>query len=144
MGTTFCALTFHNDRVAVSHVGDSRIYLSRDGALEQLTQDHCWTRGLFPYVAEEDHPSKGVLTRAIGTLPEVEPAIRLMTPQPQDLFLICTDGLSDMLTHDEIESALNRPLTIGEKARLLVSSAKQKGGGDNITVILVEVSHGDL
>lgn len=142
MGTTFCALTFHDGKVGVSHVGDSRMYLLRNNTLEQLTKDHCWTRETLFALGFEDRMSKGVLTRALGTMPSVEPTIRLMSIQPNDLFLLATDGLSDMVSHEEIESILNRPMTIGERVRMLVASAKQKGGGDNITVVLVEVSNG--
>jgi PPM family protein phosphatase len=142
MGTTFCSLTFHNGKAAVSHVGDSRVYHLRDSVLEQLTKDHCWTRGLAFIPQSEEHMTKGVLTRAIGTTAKVEPTIQLIPVQANDLFLLCTDGLSDMVTHGEIESILNRPMTIGERVRMLVACAKQKGGGDNITVILIEVLNG--
>lgn len=142
MGTTFCALTFHGRRVGVSHIGDSRMYLLRGGVLEQLTKDHCWTRGPFFTHGSDERTVKGILTRALGTMPQVEPTIRIMPLQANDLFLLSTDGLSDMLSHEEIESILNRPMTIGERVRMLVASAKQKGGGDNITVLLVEVSNG--
>jgi serine/threonine protein phosphatase PrpC len=142
MGTTFCALTFHDGKAAISHVGDSRIYLLRDSALEQLTKDHCWTRGLAFVPQPEDRMAKGVLTRAIGTTPQVEATIRLLPVLANDLFLLCTDGLSDMVSHAEIESILNRPMTIGERVRMLVACAKHKGGGDNITVILIEVLNG--
>ncbi len=141
MGTTFCALTFHGEKAAVSHVGDSRIYLLRDSVLEQLTKDHCWTRGMAFTPQPEDRMAKGVLTRAIGTMPIVESTIRLLPIAAHDVFLLCTDGLTDMVTHDEIESILNRPMTIGERVRMLVAFAKHKGGGDNITVILIEVVH---
>lgn len=141
MGTTFCALSFHDGKAAISHVGDSRVYLLRDCTLEQLTKDHCWTRGLLVAAQPEDRMTKGVLTRALGTMPTVESTVFLMPVVDNDLFLLCTDGLSDMVTHGEIESILNRPMTIGERVRMLVSFAKQKGGGDNITVILVEVTN---
>lgn len=142
MGTTFCALTFHGEKVAISHVGDSRIYLLRDSVLDQLTKDHCWTRGVTLIPHSEDHLAKGVLTRAIGTMPTVEATIQVLPVQANDVFLLCTDGVSDMVTNAEIESILNRPMTIGERVRMLVAFAKQKGGGDNITVVLIEVVNG--
>jgi protein phosphatase len=142
MGTTFCSLTFHDGKAVASHVGDSRIYLLRDSVLEQLTKDHCWTRGVVFAPQPEERMAKGVLTRAIGTMPKVEPTIRLFPVQANDVFLLCTDGLSDMMTNAEIESILNRPMTIGERVRMLVAFAKHKGGGDNITVILIEVLNG--
>jgi len=137
MGTTFCALSFHEDMAAISHVGDSRIYLLRNGQFEQLTKDHCWTRRHIPDGPEK--LCKGVLTRALGTTSDVEPTIRLIKVCPQDLFLLCSDGLSDMLSHQEIEKVVTQPMTIGQRVRMLVSEAKKKGGGDNITVVLVEV-----
>jgi len=140
MGTTFCALSFHDDKVAISHVGDSRIYLLRNSQFEQLTRDHCWTRryGISP----SEMRCKGVLTRALGTNLEVEPTIRLLRVCVGDRFLLCSDGLSDMLSSKEIEEAMRKPMTIGQRVRMLVSRAKKNGGADNITVILVEVQDG--
>lgn len=138
MGTTFCSLSFHDSQAAVAHVGDSRIYRHRDGVLEQLTKDHCWTQALFFAPEFEGQTTKGILTKALGTMPSVDPTIQLLPVQSHDLFLLCTDGLSDMMTNEEIESVLNRPMTIGERVRMLIARAKQKGGADNITVILVE------
>jgi len=137
MGTTFCSLSFHDRTAAISHVGDSRAYLLRNGHLEQLTRDHCWTRRFLPKIDEKR--CKGVLTRAMGTTSEIEPTIRLLKVRSQDLFLLCSDGLSDMLSHEEIEAVLKQPMTIGQRVRMLVSQAKKKGGGDNVTVVLVEV-----
>jgi PPM family protein phosphatase len=143
MGTTFCSLSFHGQKVAVAHVGDSRIYLLRGNALEQLTKDHCWTKGFFSEQIAEDIPHKGVLTRALGTTPKVEPTIKLLEVHPNDLFLLCSDGLSDMLEHEEIEKILRMPLTIGERVRTLISTAKANGGGDNVTVVLVDAMEED-
>ena len=142
MGTTFCALSFYDEMVAVSHVGDSRVYRLRSNVLEQITRDHCWTKGLLFSPPVGFGFSKGVLTRALGTMPKVEPTIRLLTVQHKDSFLLCSDGLSDMVSHAQIEDILRRSLTIGERVRMLVSTAKNNGGGDNITVILVEVVNG--
>jgi protein phosphatase len=142
MGTTFCSLSFYDEMVAVSHVGDSRVYRLRSNTLEQITRDHCWTKGLLFSPPVGFGFSKGVLTRALGTMPKVEPTVRLLTVQHRDIFLLCSDGLSDMVSHVEIEDILRRPLTIGERVRMLVSTAKNNGGVDNITVILVEVVNG--
>jgi protein phosphatase len=139
MGTTFCSLSFHDDGAAVAHVGDSRIYRHRDGVLHQLTKDHCWTQSPFFVPEFEGQHTKGILTKALGTMPSIDPTIQILPVQSHDTFLLCTDGLSDMLSHDEIESVLNRPMTIGERVRMLIAQAKQKGGADNITVVLVEV-----
>jgi PPM family protein phosphatase len=138
MGTTFCSLSFHGDRVAIAHVGDSRIYLHRDGELEQLTKDHCWTPPSFFVPEIEGQVTKGMLTKALGTMPAIDPTIQILPFFSHDTFLLCTDGLSDMLSHDEIESVLNRTMTIGERVRMLIAGAKQKGGADNVTIIIVE------
>ena len=137
MGTTFCSLSFHGECAAVAHVGDSRIYRHRDGVLEQLTKDHCWVsrEGGVPEVVGQ----KGMLTKALGTMPTIDPTIQIVPLRSRDTFLLCTDGLSDMLSHDEIESILNRDITIGERVRMLIAESKQKGGADNVTAILVEV-----
>lgn len=143
MGTTFCSLSFHDHFAAVAHVGDSRIYRLHNGVLEQLTKDHCWTKGFFPDQEPENIPRKGVLTRALGTTPKVEATIKIIDVTAKDLFLICSDGLSDMLEHDEIERILRLPLTVGERVRTLISTAKENGGIDNITVVLVDVLEED-
>lgn len=143
MGTTFCSLSFHDHLAAIGHVGDSRVYLLRNKTLEQLTKDHCWTKGFLVDQVPEGAPRKGVLTRAVGTTPRVEPTLKIMEAHPKDLFLICSDGLSDMLEHEEIEKILRLPLTVGERVRTLISAAKENGGGDNVTVVLVEVVEED-
>ena len=137
MGTTFCSLSIHGSRAAVAHVGDSRVYRHRGGKLEQLTKDHCWSQALF-VVPEFEGQTKGMLTKALGTMPDIDPTIQILPIEAHDLFLLCTDGLSDMLSNDEIESILNRDMTIGERVRMLIAAAKQKGGGDNVSVMLVE------
>ena len=139
MGTTMCSLSFHEHLAVVGHVGDSRVYLLRDGVLEQLTKDHCWTKGFMFEEMPEAFPRKGVLTRAVGTTPKVEATILILETKPKDLFLLCSDGLSDMLEHDDIEKIMRLPLTVGERVRTLISAAKENGGGDNVTVILVDV-----
>lgn len=82
---------------------------------------------------------KGVLTKALGTTRRVDPTVKIFDASPGDLFLLCSDGLSDMLGQEEIEAILRKSATVGERVRMLISSAKQKGGGDNVTVVLVQV-----
>lgn len=124
MGTTLSSLSFYEKKAVVAHVGDSRIYRLRDGELEQLTHDHCWTRKIFdPDAPDESFLYKGVLTRALGTTPSVEPTIRFLDVQSHDLFLLCSDGLSDMMNRREIRHVMKLPLTIGERVRMLVSVA---------------------
>ena len=144
MGTTFCCLFFHEDSVIFAHVGDSRIYRLRHGKIKQLTHDHSLLTELIDLgrVTEEDAKEflyKNIITRAIGTEPYVEPSVESELIRAQDQFLLCSDGLSDLLTSDEIENILNQQLTVEEKVRALIAEAKQKGGYDNVTVVLTEV-----
>ena len=140
MGTTFCALKFFDGSAIYSHTGDSRIYFLHDYSLAQLTQDHSVKRDIDSLGSLDLPFPKGFLTKAMGTTPTLEPDIGIVEIHAGDMFLLSTDGLTDMLSQGEIEAVLNRPLTIGEKVRSLIASAKQKGGDDNITMILVEVA----
>jgi PPM family protein phosphatase len=145
MGTTLCCLYFQDDYAIWAHVGDSRIYRFRKGAAEQLTQDHSLLRELIDCGRLQNHEKeeflyKNIITKAIGTDALVEPAINLSIIAPGDTFLLCTDGLSDMLSKDEMLEIVFQPYTVEEKVRALIGAAKQKGGYDNITCVLVEVT----
>lgn len=144
MGTTMLCLYFHEESVIYGHVGDSRIYRVRDNSLRQLTRDHSLLRELMELdqISERlvrECSYKNIITRAIGTEAFVEPTVECDTIQPNDLYLLCSDGLTDLLTNDEIFEVLDSPLTVEEKVRLLIVSAKKKGGHDNITCVCVEV-----
>ncbi len=144
MGTTFCCVYFQDDSVVCSHVGDSRIYRLREEKIAQLTIDHSLLRELIELgqVSEEQADEflyKNIITRAIGTESEVEPSIEISPVVGGDLYLLCSDGLSDLLSTEEIQEALNQKMTIEEKVRSLIAGAKRKGGHDNVTVVLVEV-----
>ncbi len=144
MGTTLCCLCFLDDSVICAHVGDSRIYRLRNKKLHQVTRDHSLMRelidqGRMTEKQAENFIYKNIITRAIGTEPEVEVALTTFQVTPGDLFILCTDGLSDLLTKDQIEEVLNKPFTIEERVRYLISDAKSMGGNDNITVVAVEV-----
>lgn len=144
MGTTLCCLLFHPQGVIFGHVGDSRIYKMRGGYLDPLTRDHSLLREMIERgktsTNGDDHKRmKNVITRAIGTEPYVEPAVHMTEVSEGDLFLMCTDGLTDMLTDDEISSILSQPFPIDVLSQTLVNEAKEKGGRDNITVVLVLV-----
>lgn len=143
MGTTFTCLYFHNDSVIYAHVGDSRIYLQRNGKLNQLTFDHSLLRELIDQgcISErqsEDSTYRNIITQAIGTA-FVKPTVNKTIAMVDDLYLLCSDGLSDLLSNDEIEQVLVLPLTVEEKVRTLISLAKRKGGHDNVTAVLVQV-----
>jgi protein phosphatase len=148
MGTTLCCLYVHTKEVIYAHVGDSRIYRLREKKLCQLTCDHSlveeWraTPALASYAAalsaDDIAPLKRVITRAIGVRSRVAPSISSSDLRPGDLFLLCSDGLTDCLSVIQLQDILNADVSLEEKARLLVQSAKDNGGFDNITVVLVK------
>ena len=147
MGTTVTSALVDGTAgtVAIGHVGDSRAYLLRDGGLEQLTTDHSLVvelveSGVLTPDEAERHPQRSAITRAVGTEPNVEVDVFTVDARAGDVFLLCSDGLTDMLTADEIEhviveaDAAPRPA-----ADALVSAANARGGEDNITVVLFEL-----
>lgn len=144
MGTTLCALLFHPKGLIYAHVGDSRIYRVREGMLDQLTRDHSLLRELVERGQANNHREdskriKNIITKAIGTEPQVDPAVHMAEIAEGDLYLMCTDGLSDMLKDSEIEAIMGRDEPIKLLAHRLVDSAKAKGGHDNITAVIVHV-----
>ncbi len=143
MATTLAALWVGADLVAIAHVGDSRIYLLRDGRLAALTVDHSLVaeaiarHGLRPEDARV-HPSRSVITRALGVASEVEPDTAALRTAPGDLFLLCSDGLTGQLADREIASLLAaRREDLPGAACALVDLANARGGEDNTTVVLV-------
>ena len=133
----------------MGHVGDSRAYLLRDDRLEQLTDDHSLVaelvrRGELSPQAAEVHPQRSVITRALGTDPDVDVDAFSVDAQAGDVFLICSDGLSDMVDGEQIEAIV---LTHHRRPRLrgqaLVQAANRAGGEDNITAVLFELVEGE-
>lgn len=148
MGTTVVSLLVKGRIAAVAHVGDSRVYRVRAGKLELLTQDHTWVNEqvVAGYLSEEQarsHPLKNVVTRALGGESEVVVDVREVEIEPGDLFLLCSDGLTTMLTDDEIRSHLVKEQPLDLVCRQLVEHANAKGGLDNITAVLVNVADRD-
>jgi serine/threonine protein phosphatase PrpC len=151
MGTTVtAALVDHSSgTVAIGHVGDSRAYLLRAGSLEQLTTDHSLVAelvqsGVLTPEEAERHPQRSAITRALGTEPTVEVDAFTIDAEPGDLFLICSDGLSAMLTDDRVASAIESADRDPDRAAdALVAAANAEGGEDNITVVLFEMLDGD-
>ena len=141
MGTTLTAALVGERDLAIAHVGDSRAYLLRGERLEQLTRDHSLvaelerTGQLTPEDAEH-HPQKSIITRALGPEPDVEVDTHTHTARPGDVYLLCSDGLTSMLSEDEVAAILRSAGTLQEAAEALVRSANQSGGRDNITVVL--------
>jgi PPM family protein phosphatase len=151
MGTTVTAALVDAaaGTVAIGHVGDSRAYLLRRGTIEQLTTDHSLVAelvqsGVLTPEEAERHPQRSAITRALGTEATVEVDGFTVVAEPGDVFLICSDGLSSMLTDDEmtaaIEGANGDP---HEAADALIRAANGQGGEDNITVVLFEMVASD-
>jgi len=142
MGTTFVGMLFDEHRLALAHVGDSRAYVLRQGRLRALTDDHSIVGELLrnKEISEEaarEHPHRHVLTRALGVRAKTEPDLAEMTPQPGDLFILCSDGLTGQMTDSEIASQLTDIEDLDAAAQGLVDTANRAGGFDNITVVLV-------
>jgi protein phosphatase len=149
MGTTMTVALVEDGRVAFGHVGDSRAYLIRGGALEQLTEDHSLVAelvrsGRLSPEEAEGHPQRSVITRALGTDPDVDVDTFSVDTKPGDLFLICSDGLTTMVDDETIleEVARNRH-DLKSAAKALVRAANKGGGEDNITVVFFEIGGED-
>ena len=140
MGTTLCLLAFHQDEVVIGHVGDSRIYRLRDHELQRLTEDHTLAQEIISFgtVTQELSPFKNVLTRALGTYASIEPTLALLPCYLNDLYVICSDGLTNYVTEEQMREGLTSQFSLQEGAHHLVELAKQQGGGDNITLVLVQ------
>ncbi len=140
MGTTLCCLIWTQDAVIYAHVGDSRIYRLRNRKLELLTQDHSLFAKWLEF-GKESHtpfPYKNVITRAVGSAARANPEIAISSYQPGDLFFLCTDGLSDVLSLHDIEIIINESPDLEAAAKKLIQKAKIKGSSDNITLVIVE------
>jgi PPM family protein phosphatase len=148
MGTTMTVALVENGQVAFGHVGDSRAYLIRDGMMEQLTEDHSLVAELMrsgklsPEEAET-HPQRSVITRALGTDPDVDVDTFTVAAQTGDVFLLCSDGLTTMVSNETILDLVESNRASMDKAlRALVGAANKGGGEDNITVVAFEITDG--
>lgn len=145
MGTTLVVALFYDNRIAVAHIGDSRLYRLRGEELEQVTRDHSLLQeqidsGLITKEQAKQSANKNLVTRALGIDPSVEPEIHEYATKVGDIYLLCSDGLCDMVSDEDISMALqtlggNLPLC----AQHLVQTANDNGGRDNVSVILVRV-----
>jgi PPM family protein phosphatase len=145
MGCTAELLAFFEKGFILGHIGDSRTYRLRDGQLEQLTQDHTLVQqqlqeGLITSDQAKNHPMRNVIYRAVGV--KEEPTVDLLVGKicPEDMFLLCSDGLTDMIHDDQIQDILCRDIDLNQKAESLIECAKIAGGADNITVVLVTIT----
>lgn len=144
MGTTLLATTIKNNKIFIAHVGDCRLYGIRNNKIAQMTSDHTYVMDLFKagvISKEEAENSKesNVLTRALGTEKNVKADALFCDVFEDDIFIMCSDGLSDMLTDDEIfKLASKRSVPTQEKVENLIQEANNNGGRDNIAVIIIE------
>ncbi len=146
MGTTMTVALVDSSggTIAFGHVGDSRAYRVRDGRLEQLTDDHSLVgelvrSGKLSPEEAETHPQRSVITRALGTEPDVDVDTFTVDARPDDLYLLCSDGLTDMISAGEIFSVLDGSDDLERAARALIEAANAGGGEDNITVVLFQI-----
>ncbi len=144
MGTTITAAYLDGDELALAHVGDSRAYLLRDGELTRLTRDHTLVeelvrRGELTEEEAAEHPQRSIITRALGPEPDIDVDLRSHRVQAGDVLLLCSDGLTGMISEAEIERILEDAGSLGDAGRALVAAANEAGGRDNITVVLFRV-----
>jgi protein phosphatase len=148
MGTTLTAAVVHDEEVSIGHVGDSRAYRLREGKLEQLTRDHSLVAelersGQISAEAAEHHPQRSIITRALGPEPEVEVDTYTISGRPGDVYLLCSDGLTSMISDEDVATILRQSDSLQEGADALVRAANQSGGKDNITVVLFRLDEAE-
>jgi len=148
MGCTGDLVVFHGDRYIIGHVGDSRVYLFRHGSLRQLTKDHSWVQfqldqGMLTPEQARNHPRRNLILRALGTDPTVSFDMLEGRGVDGDIFLLCSDGLTEMVDDAGIQDMLGSAETTQQKVKNLIKAALAAGGRDNVTVILCEVQSVD-
>ena len=148
MGTTLTAAMVWSEGLSIGHVGDSRAYRLRDGKLEQLTHDHSLVAelqrsGQLTAEAAENHPQRSIITRALGPEADVEVDAHTHTTRDGDVYLLCSDGLTGMISDADIENILRGAPSLEQGAAALIKAANQSGGKDNITVVLFRLGEDD-
>lgn len=149
MGTTVAATLFYYGKAYIMHVGDSRVYRYRNGFLERMTSDHSLVQTMVDEgkLTEEQarvHPSRNVITRAVGVGEQIAADYRTEELHAGDLYLLCSDGLTGMVSDERIEEILSAPKTARAKANALLSAALSEGGEDNVTIALIECGEDDV
>jgi protein phosphatase len=142
MGTTVVSAMFDEKFAAVAHVGDSRAYLIREGQISRITNDHSWVfeqvqAGMLSEEEAERHPLRNVITRALGGSSDVVPDAAEVEWAEGDVYLLCTDGLTGMVTEDQILQIVLEAPDLETSCQRLIDAANDSGGQDNITVVLV-------
>jgi PPM family protein phosphatase len=145
MGCTAELLTYSEERFIIGHVGDSRTYRMKNGTLKQLTKDHSLVQeqldqGIITPEEARHHTMRNVILRAVGVNDTVALDILKGKRQPGDLFLLCSDGLTDMIEDSAVADALTANGSLGDKSAALIQMAKAAGGKDNVTVVLSAIS----
>ena len=148
MGTTLTAAMLRDDEVAFGHVGDSRAYLLRDGQLKRLTKDHSLVeelrrQGRLTEEQAEEHPQRSIITRALGPEPDVNVDTMTFPARDGDVFLLCSDGLTTMVSDDEMQQILASSKSLRGAVNGLVAAANRAGGRDNITAVAFRVGDAD-
>lgn len=149
MGTTLEAVAIIDDQVLFAHVGDSRIGLVRNGEYHQMTSDHSLVNALLKagQITEEEaahHPQRNIITQSIGQKDELQPDFGMVTVEAGDFIVINSDGLTNMISGDEIRDIVVSNLSVEKKAKTLVRFANNAGGLDNITVVLIHFAEEDV
>lgn len=145
MGTTFAAIYLPEEKIHVCHVGDSRVYRFRNGELEPMTQDHSWVneqlqRNIISEEEARQHRWRNVITRALGSRDAVEIDLTSVDAEAGDIFLLCSDGLTGMITDDQIADVLKEKGDDPEGAcKVLIELSNEAGGLDNISAIIVRI-----
>jgi len=148
MATTVVAVLGEGRRANIAHVGDSRVYLIREGALTRLTSDHSWVNeqvlsGLIDLEQARTHPLRNVVTRALGGKEDLQVDLQVLELADRDLLLLCSDGLTSMVSDEEILGILQASGDdMQEASRELIAAANRSGGEDNITAVLIRCQKG--
>lgn len=142
MGTTMVCAVFFEDKFIVANIGDSRGYLLRAGQFYQLTEDHSLVnelikRGELSAEDAKNYPQKNMITRSLGISSDADADIAVNDSEPGDLLVLCTDGLTNMVSDSEMKTVLENSKSLEEKCEELIRMANKAGGLDNITVLLV-------
>lgn len=145
MGTTLASLLIKGDRAYITHVGDSRVYRIANGEIEQMTQDHSWVAervrsGELTPEEAKTHPKRNIITRSLGIKENVQADIATVELRPPERFLLCSDGLSNMLRKGELLE-FGQMEDIQVASERIVEAARDLGGRDNITALIVDIQH---
>lgn len=147
MGTTLEAVSILDDQLTLAHVGDSRIYVLRDEQLLPLTEDHSLVHALVksgeitPEMAAV-HPRKNIITRSVGMPGTIEVDVAIHNVRTDDRVLICSDGLTNMVSEEKISAIIRQNTSLKDTAQALIDAANEQGGTDNITVVLIDLGGG--